>query len=436
MFKSPYPFFGGKSKVADLIWQRLGNPPNTVEPFFGSGALLLSRPGWRPDVDWTETVNDKDGYIANFWRAVQTDPEQVAHYADWPVNENDLHARHSWLVRQRDNLVPSLEGDPDYCDPKIAGWWVWGMSVWIGSGFCSGNGAWFSEDGLLIKRNREDRNATAIQGIVRQSPELHSNRGVRRKIVALSNNQGIRSSAGVDDLRPHLTDNMGVQRSLGVARKLPFVGNKGRGTVKPAATGIERTKPYLKGTEQGVVRQSIRLTGAQGVQRKRVHLLSSKDIKSGAGRGDNGLYSWFEALSHRLRRVRVCSGDWTRIMGESVTIAHGITAVLLDPPYAVSDRDSVYTVEDFEVAHAVRTWAIDNGDNPLLRIVLCGYDEHDSDLPDTWERVTWSTSGGYANQSKGGTNGPTNRHREVLYFSPHCLKPTRYQQSDMFGGQL
>jgi hypothetical protein len=43
-------------------------------------------------------VNDIDGYVSNFWRAVQADPELVAHYADWPVNEVDLHARHRWLV--------------------------------------------------------------------------------------------------------------------------------------------------------------------------------------------------------------------------------------------------------------------------------------------------------------------------------------------------
>jgi hypothetical protein len=49
-----------------------------------------------------ETVNDKDCYLANFWRALQADPEAVAHWADAPVNEADLHARHQWLVNQTD----------------------------------------------------------------------------------------------------------------------------------------------------------------------------------------------------------------------------------------------------------------------------------------------------------------------------------------------
>ena len=42
--KSPYPWPGGKSKIADAVWQRFGDVPNYVDPFFGSGAVLLSCP--------------------------------------------------------------------------------------------------------------------------------------------------------------------------------------------------------------------------------------------------------------------------------------------------------------------------------------------------------------------------------------------------------
>ena len=44
MLKAPFPWFGGKSLVADIVWQRFGDIPNYVEPFFGSGAVLLGRP--------------------------------------------------------------------------------------------------------------------------------------------------------------------------------------------------------------------------------------------------------------------------------------------------------------------------------------------------------------------------------------------------------
>lgn len=467
-FRAPWPYYGGKSKAAPLIWPRLGNPRNFVDPFMGSLAILLNRPGWRSDVDWIETVNDKDGYVSNFYRAIQAAPDEVAHYADWPVNENDLHARHAWLVAQRGELVPRLEGNPDYYDARIAGYWAWGLSCWIGTGFCSGEGAWHVEDEKLVKSARDGNGVTVGQlphlgdagkGVTRRSMAVAgqlpfvgnagrgvvkpaaTKHGVKRRIVRLSGSQGITKAGGVSRKRPHLSRAHGVTTAkitpVGVARQRPHLGTTGIGI---ARVGIARQSPHLSTPGQninreGVVRQSIGLTGAQGVHRTRLHLQSSKGVQSGAGRGDGGLYAWFEALSLRLRRVRVCSGDWTRVMGESVTTKHGLTAVVLDPPYAIADRDTVYSVDSFDVAHDVRKWCIENGDNPLLRIVLCGYEEHESELPDTWERVAWKGPAGYGNQSKGGGN-PDNRFREMLYFSPHCLKLISYQQSDMFTGQL
>ena len=59
--KAPFPYFGGKSLVADRIWDLFGDVDHYIEPFFGSGAVLLGRPGWTPDM--TETVNDMDGFL-------------------------------------------------------------------------------------------------------------------------------------------------------------------------------------------------------------------------------------------------------------------------------------------------------------------------------------------------------------------------------------
>jgi len=166
-----------------LIWERFAGIKNYVEPFAGSLAVLLDGP-----TDLIRTVNDKDGYIANFWRAIQADPDGMAQYADWPVNENDIHARHIWLVNQTD-LVSKLEGDPDYYDAKIAGWWVWGISCWIGGGWCSGIGPWRSVDGMLTKDGsghgvRRQRcssvGAGAGMGIHRQLPDVAPGQGVHR----------------------------------------------------------------------------------------------------------------------------------------------------------------------------------------------------------------------------------------------------------------
>ncbi len=59
-----------------------------------------------------------------------------------------------------------LEGDADYFDAKVAGWWVWGLCCWIGSGFCSGQGPWQTVDGQLVHLG------DAGQGVNRQLVHL------------------------------------------------------------------------------------------------------------------------------------------------------------------------------------------------------------------------------------------------------------------------
>lgn len=130
--KAPFPWFGGKSRAEKIVWERFGEVPNYVEPFAGSLAVLLRRES-RANL---ETVNDLDGYLVNFWRAVKADPGAVARWADSPVLELDLHARHRWLVSTGKERVERLRVDPDYYDAQVAGWWVWGISLWIGSGWC------------------------------------------------------------------------------------------------------------------------------------------------------------------------------------------------------------------------------------------------------------------------------------------------------------
>lgn len=322
--KAPFPWYGGKSKVAALVWERFGDVQNYVEPFFGSGAVLLGRPGGAGPI---ETGNDLDGFVCNAWRAIKHDPEATAEWASDPVNECDLHARHLWLKPRREELSLRLMGDPDYYDAKIAGWWLWGMACWIGSGFCgeSGSGPWGTVDGQLV----------------------------------------------------HLGD-----------------------------------------AGQGVARQLVHLSGPQGVTRKH-----------------DGLLKWFGALQARLQRMRFCCGDWERVMGPTVTEKHGLAGIFLDPPYSTeADRDmGCYAIDSGDVAHAVREWCLAHGDNPLLRIALCGYagEGHDLLSEHGWECVPWKTSGGYGSQAKIATRGKENAHRERIWFSPACLKPKQQSLFDL-----
>ncbi len=328
--KAPFPYFGGKLPVAPEIWSRFGDVPNYVEPFAGSLAVLLARPkftGFR-----TETVNDLDGFLVNAWRAIALAPDQTAKYADWPVSEADLEARHYWLITEGKTRLPALLSDPEGFDPKIAGWWVWGACCWIGSGWCSGNGPWRVGDG-----------------------------GVWEKIP--------------DEER-------GAEGG-GVCRKHPHLGNAGR--------GINRQLPHLGDAGQGV-----------------------------APRNSLPIYDYFLALSERLSRVRICYGDFGRVLGESVTVRHGVTGVLLDPPY-MAEREKVYRIET-DAAHRCLSWCLENGDNPLYRIALCGYvGEHDDLIGAGWSSHAWKAVGGFGSQGKG--LGRENANKERIWFSPYCLKP-------------
>jgi DNA adenine methylase len=177
--KPPFPWFGGKSCVADLVWERFGNVQNYVEPFFGSGAVLLNR----PHAPSTETINDLDCLVANFWRALQREPEAVAEHADNPVNEADQHARHLWLCSQAE-FRERMKTDPDFYDTKIAGWWVWGQCIWIGAGWCA---------------KQLPHLGNAGKGLNRQLPHLgDAGTGVHRKLPHLGD-------AGTGDIASDLT---------------------------------------------------------------------------------------------------------------------------------------------------------------------------------------------------------------------------------------
>ncbi len=190
--KAPFPWFGGKSRAASLVWRHLGPVNGYVEPFAGSLGVLLGR----PDVHaGTETVNDIDGYVVNFWRAVQHEPAAVALHCDWPVTELDLTARHSWLVNEGADRLGLLQSDPAWFDAQMAGWWVWGCCAWIGSGWCSGIGPWTPE---ALRSRKLPHLGDAGRGVHRQLPHLgDAGRGVHRQLPHLGN-------AGVGEWLAHL----------------------------------------------------------------------------------------------------------------------------------------------------------------------------------------------------------------------------------------
>lgn len=342
---SPYPYHGGKRLCAHLVWPRFGAVPNYIEPFFGSGAVWLLRPGGAGKI---ETLNDIDGGVVNFWRAVEADPDEVARWCDWPVTELDLHARHTWLINQLSELSEQLRADPHFYDAKVAGWWVWGISLWIGSGWCSF--------------------------------------GDRR--------------------RPHIADyGHGVHKSS--VRKRPELMSAGRGVHRQSW----QQRPQL-GSENGVHRK-MSIGNDRGI-----HGVSAPPVRE-----------WFRALKERSRYARFLCGDWRRVVTPAV-LGKGKnvggrrpTAVFLDPPYKTELRTKrLYGSDEEGLSAQVREWAIEHGDDPDLRIALCGY-EGEHEMPDDWTVVAWKGRRGHA-----GANNE-NRLKERIWFSPHCLREQGAQRS-------
>ena len=175
--KCPWPYAGGKSDAAPAVWAALGDVEHYVEPFAGSLAVLLRRPHPANRTYFSETVNDVDGLLVNAWRSMQLSPDAMAEAASWPVSEADLHARHLALVRWREeHQLEHLMGDPAWHDPVMGGWWAWGQSCWIGSGWGSGRGPWVVGDDCRIRRRSEDE-----PGVNRKLPRLgNDGQGVNR----------------------------------------------------------------------------------------------------------------------------------------------------------------------------------------------------------------------------------------------------------------
>jgi DNA adenine methylase len=291
LMKAPFPYFGSKRGAAAEIWRRFGNVSPYIEPFAGSLGCLLARP-WRKGQRYVETVNDSDGHITNVWRSIKFAPEQVLEHCDWPVNELDKYARQVEMISARADLTALMRSDPDAFDARLAGRWIWGACVSIGSDW--------------------------------HAPKAPNS-------------------------RPQI-DPKGGAPSCGVC-------------------SMSFTPSILRD------------------------------------------------LSFRLRFVVALCGDWSRCVSPVMRGAYGgkTSGVLLDPPYSNDVRASgLYSDDDGSVAAKARVWAIEHGDNPRIRIALCGLAE-EHDMPDAWDVYDHSGNGGESVKSGG----------ERIWFSPHCIPPTK-----------
>lgn len=222
--RAPFPYFGSKRIIAAQVWEAIGDVASYCEPFAGSAAVLLARPGGAGRI---ETINDLNGFVCNFWRAVKFHRPgllDLADRLDYPVIEIDLHSRHRWLVDRGDSLARQLGADPEYVDIEAAAWWAWGLSAWFGSGWCSGR---ISEQVPWLGHGGQGVHSRTINLKARISALCERMRRVR---VMCGDWRRITTAAGVADIAaagrvgvfldpPYLTEADGKKRTMGLYGK-------------------------------------------------------------------------------------------------------------------------------------------------------------------------------------------------------------------------
>ncbi len=88
--RTPLTYYGGKQLLAAQIVPLMPASRVYIEPFAGGAAVLFAKPRVE-----RETLNDKDGWIMRFWRALRERPDELAaavaatpySRADWKAAE-------------------------------------------------------------------------------------------------------------------------------------------------------------------------------------------------------------------------------------------------------------------------------------------------------------------------------------------------------------
>ena len=414
---APFPYYGGKRRFAPIVWDRLGDPDVYAEPFAGSLAVLLQRPA--EQIPRSEVICDTNGHVCNFWRALVHAPDEVAHHADYPTFHHDLTARHRWLVKWGRENLQHLIDDADWYDPKAAGWWCWGMSSWIGGGFCSdyrekhdlrpyqspttGRGVQVQKEKMPhdSRPKLADGRETGA-GVQVQRKELPGHE--KRPMIQKGKNagQGVqvqRENVEIQDRRPHL------QRGQGVQAQKPHDKRPIAGTHATSGKGVQVQRGTVPGDE--TVDKAMDEIGDIGTGRR--------------------LMPWFYMLAQRLAKVIVLNRDWTSGVTRAVLRDYSdnnyTTAIFMDPPYLTESRDKTVYQSDLDgesddVARQSWEWAVDHGKE--YRIAYACH-EGDFELPAGWTAETMSF---------GGIRSEDRTHRrDMVMFSPACLDSP---QADLF----
>ena len=388
-----------------------------VEPFAGSLACLLARPtggGAR------EIVCDLDGGIANFWRAVEADPDAVAYWADHPSIHQDLTARHKWLKAWFAENSHVMSEDPFFYDAQVAGFWVWGISLWIGGGWCTPGTA------------------------TSDSRPMAPSHGVGMGVSAQS------SGARTHDKRPKVQDSTGgpdvsAQSASAehVSDSRPYVSSPSYGTSGARGVSAQRKATPGGANEIHVTDQIPEVKwppGGRGVSAQRKATpggdVNTPDKIPHAGTNGGGggvsaqrsmntrpdLVQWFRAIQERLKGVIVLNRSWESALTPTL-LMHTPSSpkppvgILMDPPYITDDRQAELYGSDADgsstgTAGKAYLWAVEHGD--VHRIAYCCH-EGDFPVPDGWDSHV-SLFGGIKDEERRA------RRKDLVMFSPACAQ--------------
>lgn len=355
-------WFGGKSQAAPLVWVLLGDVPHYVEPFFGGGAVLLNRPHPCNRTYYSETVNDLDGFVVNAWRAIQYHPEETAAHASWPVTELDKNARQIAVLKWRtDKHWELLAGTADFCDPLIAGWWLYGTCCQIGA--FDGNAPW---------------TADPVTGRIRRWKDIHADEG----------DEGRGDEPGAARDRPFLSANgQGVNH--------PRLREPGVLSDEPGNEFHPMTMPELVRWFQWLSARlrHVRIVNGDWARVCTTGAAHTLVVRQGKGPAGVFLDPPYSSEANRNDTLYAC---------ESGTVAHDVRAWCLthgdDPKFRI-------VLAGYDTEH--------------VELESYGWTVHE------WFKAGYLRGGmGNSKKRCDGDEGAAHQQdRERIWASPHCLKP-------------
>lgn len=369
MLNTPIVYPGAKRNAVRHIFSRVGDAYTYIEPMVGSCsyALPLANPHGIPP---SEILNDICGYVANFGRAVKHNPHSVAFWADRQTSHCDLIAARKHLNSVRDTLIPWLDNDIEHHDAKTAGLWAFACSAAIG---------------MAGDVTPESRVGGELAGLVRSgNPD-----DAIPRISAANDGQGV-AALRRDTLTAETTEQN-------------WVSSTPKGSGRGVLPQVSPKQPSVQPDGSG-----------RGILPKRKTLPESISIPYQGAR----LLDWICAIGRRLERTYILRKNWETLFSPTMlgqtSKGGGLTDIVFDPDYS-EYNDAQYAQSDRNMHIAIQDKALELAENPLNRIVLCGYAAMYPNIPDTWERVVWRK-----NAPRMGSRDLKHDRTETLWFSPSC----------------